>query len=53
MNALNEWYDGMTKAQRVFVYVVSVGLVAFYLLGLIPLALLIYLQLGKEARATR
>jgi hypothetical protein len=53
MKALEEWYDGMTKGQRVFVYVVSVGLVAVYLLGLIPLSLLMYLQLGKDARSTR
>lgn len=50
MNALNEWYDGMTKGQRYFVWAVSAAGVLVYGIGLIPLVLLIYLQLGAQAR---
>ena len=38
----------MTKGQKVFVYLVSCALVFVFGVGLIPLALLIYLQLGVK-----
>ena len=51
MKALNEWYEGMGKGQKVFVYLVSAALVFVFGLGLAPLALLIYLELGLRDRA--
>lgn len=46
---LNEWYRDMTKGQKRFVYFVSLCLVLVFLVGLAPLALLIYLHLGQES----
>lgn len=51
MKALNEWYEGMGKGQKGFVYLVSAALVVVFGLGLVPLALLIYLELGLRDRA--
>lgn len=51
MKALNDWYEGMGKGQKVFVYLVSAALVLVFGIGLIPLALLIYLELGIRDRA--
>jgi hypothetical protein len=50
MKALNEWYEGMGKGQKGFVYLVSVALVFVFGIGLGPLALLIYLELGLRDR---
>ena len=50
MSALNAWYDGMTGAQKVFVYVISLLLVLAWGAGLVPLCILIYLQLGTSGR---
>lgn len=50
MQALVHWYTNMTKPQRVFVYIVSVLLIPAYGLGLVPLALLIYIQLGNSTK---
>lgn len=43
---INVWYENMPKWQKVFVYFIAVVLVPFYGIGLFPLALLIYLELG-------
>ena len=45
---MKKWYRDMTKAQKVFVYFVSIALVIVYGIGLIPLAVLIYLGLGNR-----
>jgi hypothetical protein len=50
MNSLNVWYDEMPKGQKIFVYLVSTALVPVYLIGLAPLAVLIYLELGSRGR---
>ena len=51
MNFLSEWYDAMPKGQKVFVYLVSTGLILAFGVGLVPLALLIYLELGVRGRS--
>lgn len=48
MYKLEEWYYGQTKGQLIFIYAVSIACILFYCIGLIPLALLIYLHLGRE-----
>ena len=50
MNSLNVWYDEMPKGQKIFVYLVSAALVLVYAIGLAPLSLLIYLELGSRGR---
>lgn len=45
---MKNWYKNMTKGQKIFVYLVSIALVLVYLIGLIPLSILIYLELGKR-----
>jgi hypothetical protein len=50
MNFLSEWYDAMPKGQKVFVYLVSTGLILAFGVGLVPLAVLIYLELGVRGR---
>jgi len=51
VQALNNWYMGMTKGQKILVYVISCGLVPFFGIGLAPLALLLYLQLGMSGKS--
>ena len=50
MTALNVWYDEMPKWQKLFVYLVSTALVLAYGIGLAPLAVLVYLELGLRGR---
>ncbi len=45
---MKNWYQNMNKNQKIFVYLVSVALVLFFGVGLLPLAVLIYLQLGQK-----
>ncbi len=45
---MKQWYKSMPKGQKVFVYFVSVALIMLYGIGLLPLAILIYLELGKD-----
>jgi hypothetical protein len=49
MNAIETWYKDMTKFQKIFVYAISIAL-SVMLIGLIPLAFLIYLELGAKGR---
>lgn len=51
MKSLSAWYEGMTKGQKFFVYAISIALSVVYGVGLIPLAVLIYLHLGDRGRA--
>lgn len=50
MNKLEVWYEGINKNQKIFIYLVSVGLIFLFGIGLIPLTLLIYLELGLRGR---
>ena len=45
---LKNWYNSMTPMQVKFLWIVSFLLVFLYGIGLIPLALLIYLKLGNQ-----
>ena len=45
---LQNWYNSMTPMQVKFLWIVSFLLVFLYGIGLIPLALLIYLKLGNQ-----
>lgn len=45
---MKNWYKGMTKGQKIFVYLIAVALIPVYALGLLPLAVLIYLELGQR-----
>lgn len=44
---MKNWYDNLTKAQLIFLYLVSICLILVYGIGLIPLAVLIYFALGE------
>ena len=48
---VKNWYNKMNKGQKVFVYMVSTALVIIYGIGLLPLAILIYLELGEREAA--
>lgn len=45
---MRSWYKNMPKGQKIFVYLVSAALVLVYLIGLLPLAILVYLELGER-----
>ena len=45
---LQDWYNNITPWQRYFLWILSLLLVVVYGIGLIPLALLIYLKLGNQ-----
>lgn len=47
---LKKWYWGMTKAQKIFLYLISAFLVLIVGIGVPPLILLIYLQLGGRPK---
>ena len=51
MNAIENWYEEINKNQKIFVYVVSTVLVGVFGVGLLPLAVLIYLELGLRGRS--
>jgi len=42
------WYKNITKGQKIFIYFVSIGLILVWGFGLLPLAVLIYLELGQK-----
>ena len=44
---MKSWYKNLKKGQKIFLYLVSIGLVPFFI-GLLPLAVLIYLELGQK-----
>jgi hypothetical protein len=48
---MQKWYRGMTKGQKVVVYVVSTALILCFGIGLLLLAGLIYLELGPKDEA--
>lgn len=45
----NSWYCSITKGQKVFSYLVSVCLVFFFGVGLVPLAVLFYYEIGVRS----
>lgn len=53
MKTINHWYEGMTKGQKIFVYLVSCALILIVGIGLVPLCLLIYLELGLRGRSSQ
>ena len=48
---MKKWYKNLTKGQKIFLYLVSIALPAF-IVGLLPLAVLIYLELGQKDEDT-
>jgi hypothetical protein len=50
MQKVENWYEEINKNQKIFIYVVSILLVGFFGIGLLPLAILIYLELGLRGR---
>jgi len=40
------WYKTLAKTQKIYIYVIVTALVPFYGIGALPLAVLIYLELG-------
>lgn len=46
---MKSWYKKMTKGQKIFVYLVFIALVFVFGIGLLSLAILIYLQLGGDS----
>lgn len=45
---MKKWYNNLTPKQLIFLYIISVVLIVPYGIGLVPLALLIYLKLGNS-----
>jgi hypothetical protein len=50
MKKIEDWYQNMPKGQKIFVYLVSLASVLVFGIGLVPLAALIYLELGERGR---
>jgi len=50
MQKIEEWYRNMPKGQKIFVYFVSLALILVFGIGLLPLAILIYLELGERGK---
>ncbi len=48
MTKLAEWYNKQTKGQLILMYFISFICILIYGIGLIFLAFLIYLELGKR-----
>ena len=53
MNAIEKWYRRMGNQQKFFVYLVSACLIFAFGIGLLPLAILIYLELGDRNNRLR
>ena len=49
---MKNWYKNITKGQKIFVYFVSICLIFAMGAGLLPLAILIYLELGSKDEDT-
>lgn len=48
MKTLSDWYIEQTKGQLILMYTVSFCCILIYGIGLLCLAVLIYLELGKR-----
>lgn len=44
---MKKWYKSINDAQRIFLFLASAGL-SLLIVGLLPLAILIYLELGER-----
>tara|TARA_B100002049_G_C15770736_1_gene246658 strand:+ start:177 stop:338 length:162 start_codon:yes stop_codon:yes gene_type:complete len=53
MKEIEKWYRRMGSQQKVFIYCVSVALIFAFGIGLLPLAILIYLELGERNNRLR
>jgi len=53
MHNLEKWYREMGKQQKIFVYFISIALILAFGFGLLPLAILIYLELGDRNNRLR
>ena len=49
---MKKWYENISKGQKKFVYGVSICLLFAYGFGLLPLAILVYLELGEKDEDT-
>jgi hypothetical protein len=47
-SSLKNWYRNIQKGQKIFVYLVSTALILVFGIGLLPLTVLIYLELGQK-----
>lgn len=47
---MQDWYENITTGQRVFLYLISIALIMVYLIGLVPLSVLVYLHLGRRKK---
>ncbi|GEM_PF-1771618 len=45
---MKKWYKDINKGQKIFIYLVSLALTLMWGVGLLPLAILIYLELGER-----
>ncbi|NRA54942.1 MAG: hypothetical protein HRU23_12420 [Gammaproteobacteria bacterium] len=45
---MKKWYASLKKNQKIFMFLVSIACILIYGAGLVPLAILIYLQLGQD-----
>ena len=45
---MRSWYDGINRGQKIFLFAISIPLVFVYLIGIIPLCILIYCELGAR-----
>ena len=48
LNSLQKWYNHMNRQQRMFLWIVSFCLIPIWLIGVIPLCILIYCKLGMN-----
>ena len=46
---MKNWYKNMVKGQKIFVWLVSAAFLGVYFIGLLPLAVLTYLELGERS----
>jgi hypothetical protein len=47
-NIMKNWYKNINKWQKVFIFLASTALILAFGIGLLPLAALIYLELGER-----
>jgi len=47
MKSIENWYESINQSQKIFLWVISFIAIICYGIGLLPLAGLIYLELGK------
>lgn len=45
---MKNWYKNINTGQKIFVFLVSIALIGVFGAGFLPLAVLIYLELGER-----